>query len=224
LGLSIVQKHLDAGDRVYALYNKSVEPLKALAESGKPVTYFKCDVARDADVESAAKKIIAAEKQIDVIYNVAGVNVAEKSSRGIADTDMDYCMELYNVNALGAMRVCKYLFPLIQKHSVVIQVSSESGSIGGARRTREYAYCMSKAAMNMCGKLLSNELWETGARVLIVHPGWVRTDMGGPGAAKSPHSVSPDESAGNIVNIVSTIDHIPRDQLFITHTGDILPW
>lgn len=137
---------------------------------------------------------------------------------------MDRCLLMYNVNALGMMRICKTLWPLFRKGILVVTVSSESGSIGAARRSQEYGYGMSKAAVNMGAKLLSNELWNMGGRVLIIHPGWLRTEMGGPDAFKSDKSVSPDESAENIVNLAINIDKIPRDQMFMTHTGEILSW
>ena len=105
-----------------------------------------------------------------------------------------------------------------------MNISSEAGSIGGSRRRQEYCYCMSKAAMNMGAKILSNELWKRSARVISIHPGWVRTAMGGPDSFASKYSVSPDESAANIVNIAVNIDDVPRDQMYMSHTGDILPW
>jgi NAD(P)-dependent dehydrogenase (short-subunit alcohol dehydrogenase family) len=224
LGLSIVKKHLALRDTVYALYNKSAAPLTAMAEAGTTLKPIQCNVAFDADVERAAKVITASEKRVDCIYCVAGINNLEKSFHGIAETDTDYCMELFNINALGSLRVCKELFPVIQKGSLVALISSESGSIGEAKRTQEYGYCMSKAAMNMSGKLLSNELLTKDARVLIIHPGWLKTDMGGDGARKSDSALFPDESAGNIVNLVLNIESIPRDQMFMTHTGERLAW
>jgi NAD(P)-dependent dehydrogenase (short-subunit alcohol dehydrogenase family) len=83
---------------------------------------------------------------------------------------------------------------------------------------------MSKAAVNMLGKLLSNELWEKEARVLMFHPGWLRTQMGGDRAKQSGASIEPGESADNIVNIALDIDKWPRDQLYMTHQGELLPW
>jgi NAD(P)-dependent dehydrogenase (short-subunit alcohol dehydrogenase family) len=83
---------------------------------------------------------------------------------------------------------------------------------------------MSKAAVNMLGNLLSNELWEKEARVLMFHPGWLRTAMGGDRAKSSPFSVEPEESASDIIKCTENIDKIPRDQMYMTHRGDILPW
>ena len=82
---------------------------------------------------------------------------------------------------------------MIQKGSLVVNISSEAGSIGASRRRQEYCYCMSKAAMNMGAKILSNELWKRSARVISIHPGWLRTAMGGPDAFANKYSVSPDE-------------------------------
>jgi hypothetical protein len=52
----------------------------------------------------------------------------------------------------------------------------------------------------------------------------MRTQMGGKRAEQSPYSVDPEESAENIVSITENIDTIPRDQIYMTHKGDILPW
>ena len=222
LGHSVAKKHREEGDTVYAYDYAITDELKALAEGGK-VKYYKCDISLDTDVIEATKEMLGAEKKVDVIYNVAGIFIEEQRG-GLCQTDMDLCMRMYNINALGAMRICKALWPLIQKNTVVVNISSESGSVGAARRKQEYGYGMSKAAMNMGAKLLSNELWDIGARVMSFHPGWLRTAMGGDAAFKSSKSVSPDESAANIIGIIMNIDTIPRDQMYMTHTGEILPW
>jgi NAD(P)-dependent dehydrogenase (short-subunit alcohol dehydrogenase family) len=223
LGHSVVKRHLELQDTIYAFDYQITDALKALAESHKTLKIYRCDISSDKDVVESTKGILQAEKRVDIIYNVAGIFKFE-GRVGLAETDMDLCLLMYNINALGAMRICKSLWPLLQKGSLVMNVSSESGSIGAARRTQEYGYGMSKAAMNMGAKLLSNELWTKEARVMNIHPGWLRTEMGGPDAFKSDRSVSPDESAENIVNIALHIDKIPRDQMFMQHTGEILPW
>jgi NAD(P)-dependent dehydrogenase (short-subunit alcohol dehydrogenase family) len=223
LGYHIAQCHADLQDAVYALeYDVTVE-IKNLAAKYPALKVYQCDVSSDSDVQESLKDLLKNEKKVDIIYNVAGI--AKAGGRvGIKETDMDECLEMYNVNALGAMRICKVLWPLITKGSLVMNISSEAGSIGAARRNMLYGYCMSKAAMNMGSKILSNQLWEKDARVMCIYPGWLRTRMGGPEALKSSKSVSPEESAKNIVEIAQNINLIPRDQMFMSHTGDILPW
>jgi NAD(P)-dependent dehydrogenase (short-subunit alcohol dehydrogenase family) len=223
LGHSIVTRHLELGDTVYAFYNRTPGALEALAQKYKTLKRYKCDIASDAEVAAATAELLAAEKQVDIVYNVAGIFKFE-GRVGLAETDMALCMQMFNVNALGSLRFSKALFLLLQKGSVVVNISSEAGSIGASRRKEEYGYTMSKAAMNMGTKILSNELRETGIRVMSLHPGWLKTDMGGPDAFKSDHAVLPEVSAENIINIILNIDAIPRDQLYMTHTGEILPW
>jgi NAD(P)-dependent dehydrogenase (short-subunit alcohol dehydrogenase family) len=223
LGHSIVKKHLALKDTVYAYDYNITGELKELAEKNEMLHVHKCDISSDGEVAEATREILAGEKKVDIEYNVAGIFIFEERV-GLAKTDMDRCLLMYNINALGAMRICKSLWPLFQKGILVVTVSSESGSIGAARRTQEYGYGMSKAAVNMGTKLLSNELWSLDGRILNIHPGWLKTEMGGPDAFKSDRSVSPDESAENIVNMALNIDKIPRDQMFMTHTGEIIPW
>jgi NAD(P)-dependent dehydrogenase (short-subunit alcohol dehydrogenase family) len=223
LGCSLVKKHIETRDKIYAFDYAVTDELKALAAKYESLKYYKCDISKDQEVRDSTREMLASESRVDLIYNVAGI-FSEAERVGVAETDLEACMRTYNINALGALRICKNLWPLIQKGSIVVNISSESGSVGAARRKSEYGYGMSKAAMNMFGKLLSNELWETGARVMNFHPGWLRTVMGGDAAFKSDRSVDPDVSAADITGIICNIDKIPRDQMYMDHKGVIIPW
>jgi NAD(P)-dependent dehydrogenase (short-subunit alcohol dehydrogenase family) len=223
LGLELVKRHIALQDVVYAFTQHPNDTLKEMARRDTGFKLYRCDIAKESDVIEASRDILAAGKRIDVLYNVAGVFRFE-GRVDIGETNIDDCLLMFDVNALGPIRVCKALWPLLLKDSLVVNISSEAGSIGGMRRMQEYGYSMSKAALNMGSKILSNALWERGGRVFIVHPGWMKTDMGGPAAFKSDRSVSPGISADNIMNLVSSIDKIPRDQMYMRHTGEILPW
>lgn len=223
LGYSIALKHLNMGDTVYAMDYQLTQELKKLEETSENLKLRNCDISSTQSVANAVQDVLEAGKQVDIVYNVAGIYKFEDKV-GLAGTDLDACMQMYNINAVGALRICKAVLPLLQKGSLVVNISSEAGSIGACRRKQEYAYCMSKAAMNMGTKILSNELWDRSARIINFHPGWLRTAMGGPDAFKSKSSVSPEESAENIVNTALNIDSIPRDQMYMTHTGDMLQW
>ncbi|MDR2608323.1 MAG: SDR family NAD(P)-dependent oxidoreductase, partial [Treponema sp.] len=170
LGFSLVKRYIQLQDTIYAFDYRISNELMALGESYKKLKYYNCDISRDNDVIESTGEILEAGKKVDTIYNVAGF-YSKEDLASVAKTNLDLCMQLYNINALGALRICKSLWPLLQKGSVVVNISSEAGSIGAARRKGEYGYCMSKSAMNMFAKLLSNELWDIGGRVISFHPG-----------------------------------------------------
>ena len=223
LGYCIAKRHVEKGDTVYGLEYQITNELRELEKRYPNLRVSQCDVGDDGSVRDAVQGLLASERRVDIVYSVAGI-FTYQDHLGLAQTESETCRQYYNVNALGTLRLGRELWPLIGKGTLVAVVSSEAGSIGMARRKAEYAYCMSKAALNMLGKLLSNELWEKEARVVMLHPGWLRTVMGGDRAKESSLSVEPEESAGDIVNIAEHIDERPRDQLYMTHRGELLPW
>jgi NAD(P)-dependent dehydrogenase (short-subunit alcohol dehydrogenase family) len=76
---------------------------------------------------------------------------------------------MYDINALGPVRVLAAAAPLLHKGSVVLNVTSEAGSVGDCKRESEYGYCMSKAAENMASKIFSNEYRARGVRVVLAN-------------------------------------------------------
>jgi NAD(P)-dependent dehydrogenase (short-subunit alcohol dehydrogenase family) len=223
LGYYIAKRHAEKGDTVYGLEYRITGELEELAKRHSNLRVSQCDVGDDRSVRDAVQELLASEQRVDIIYSVAGI-FTYQDQLGLAQTESGICQGYYNVNALGTLRLGRELWPLIGKGTLAAIISSEAGSIGATRRKAEYAYCMSKAALNMLGKLLSNELWEKEARVVMLHPGWLRTVMGGDRAKGSSLSVDPEESAADIVNIAEHIDERPRDQLYMTHRGELLPW
>ena len=101
----------------------------------------------------------------------------------------------FNVNALGALRLVSSFLPLLDAGQMkrLCFVSSEAGSIGASKRTGWFGYCMSKAALNMAVKNLSNDLSSQGFSFRLYHPGWLKTYMSG---TKNEHaSMEPEEGA-----------------------------
>lgn len=223
LGHSIAKKHLKLGDLVYALEYEPTPELEALADAEPRLSIYLSDIGDTQSVRGACRDLLATGRPIDILYNVAGIYSFDEKT-GLEGIDLDAGLKMFNVNALGALRVCQAVWPLLQQGSCVVSISSEAGSIGACRRAEEYTYCMSKTALNMGTRLMANELWGRGVRFMNLHPGWLRTRMGGEGAAKASFSVSPDESAHDIVSIALDIDNIPAHQMFMVHTGELLPW
>ena len=224
LAYEVTKLHLSMGDEVYAYECNPTDELTALEKaSGGRLHIYLCDIGNTESVRDAVADLLASGKRLDIIYNIAGL-YSEADRVGLEETDLDAGMHMYNVNGVGLLRVCKAVFPLIGKGTLVANVTSESGSVTNCFRASEYMYGISKAAANMASRLLSNELYPLGARVICFHPGWLRTRMGGARAANSKHSISAQESAGNIVNITTRIETIPSSWLFMQHDGSLLPW
>lgn len=222
LGLCVARIHAELGDKVYALFRRPSERLESLEAKYDNLQTFQCDISSTQSV-NLSTKAIKGERKIDILYNNAGVFRFEDRV-SLLDTDLDQCAIMFDINAVGALRICKAFYSKLKKGSLVITISSEAGSIGGCRRSQEYGYSMSKAALNMAMKTLSNDLHTQGVRVLLIHPGWLRTKMGGDAALESSRSISPEESAASIVEIANDIDSIPADQMFMRQTREILPW
>ena len=116
--------------------------------------------------------------------------------------------------------VLKYALPLIRKgkKKLIINVSSEAGSIQNAWRKSEYAYCMSKAALNMSSQILQNDLKDEGLKVVALHPGWFSSDMGG---ADAP--ITPVEAAKDAVNLIMKTFDL-SDPVYLSPKGEEIAW
>ncbi len=120
--------------------------------------------------------------------------------------------DTFNVNALGPVRVMQALLPAL-KRSRTAKVMSVTSQLGAISLDMAFAlgYSASKAALNKFMRLAALELKPHGVAVGVIHPGWVKTDMGGPGA-----SITPAESAAGIANVI--------DQLSLQNTGAFWKW
>ncbi|MCE5342605.1 MAG: SDR family NAD(P)-dependent oxidoreductase [Eubacteriales bacterium] len=224
LGYSIARRHVALEDHVLALEFRVTDELLALQrENPTLVTVKTCDVSNTDAVRSALAELVKGQSPVDIVYNVAGI-FFESDRVPLTETNIDIALTLYNVNALGPVRVLANVAPLLHNGSVVLNVTSEAGSIGDCKRESEYGYSMSKAAANMASKIFSNEYRSRGVRVFCLHPGWLKTDMGGEGARLSTFSVTPEESAGKLVEITTHPQDIPDDVMYMDFKRNPLPW
>lgn len=201
LGLALVKTALEAGVEVTALSRSPAPRLVRLKETSPRLSVGQADVRSEAELERFAGRLDPGTVFDVLIYNAA-VHL-EQDRRDIAEARPDDILETLDVNAVGAARAVKHLRPFVANNGLIALISSEAGSISDAPRGSEYGYCMSKAALNMLTKLLINREAQTrggrgSAQVFALHPGWVRTDMGGANA-----DISPEESARDIL---STLD------------------
>ena len=199
LGLCLTELFLEKGYTVLAGRFQATEGLDNLAAtSGDALRCIPMDVTDDHTVASAAALTGSLSAGLDVLINNAAV--CEDEGGRIEQVDFGRVAQIINVNTIGPLRLSKAFLPLLRKGNMktIVNVSSEAGSIASCWRNGMFGYCMSKAALNMQTKLLYNDLHDDGFRVLSIHPGWMKTDMGGPKA-----EIDPQEAAQGIFRVIN---------------------
>ena len=189
LGLALVKQALSESTRVTSVVRNAHDLPQELRQHPK-LNVLKADVRSEEQLARAARQLPDGLNFDGLIYNAA-VHL-ERDGRDIEQTASDPIVTTINVNAVGALRTVKHFRRFVQPGGIIAIISSEAGNITDSKRTSEYGYCMSKAALNMFTRLLANreQHLATGVQVFSVHPGWMRTDMGGPQAELDPEEVA----------------------------------
>ncbi len=208
IGLELSRQAKQAGHEVIALCRKPSPELEALGvriETG-------IDVGEDAVVEELRNRL--GETEVDVLINNAGI--LERT--GLDEVDYESLRRQFEVNAAGPVRVVEGLRPSLKKGGKVALVTSRMGSIADNSSGGHYGYRMSKAALNAAGKSLAHDLAGDEVSVLIVHPGWVKTDMTG----NNGMIEASDAASG----IHARIDELGPESTgrFMHQNGEELPW
>jgi NAD(P)-dependent dehydrogenase (short-subunit alcohol dehydrogenase family) len=200
IGNGFARAYLEAGARVYggvrSLYDEEVRRLsRAYPQLFLP---FSIDVSQRDAVRQAFRSLRDSADRIDLLINNAGM-AKEPNEKRLEDVSEEDTLEVFNVNTLGPLRCVQEALPLLRASEAakVVFISSSAGSISGQGGGRGVPYCVSKGALNMLAKLLYFHLREEGIPSAAVHPGWVRTDMGGSGAA-----LSVEESVKAMIQVI----------------------
>lgn len=227
LGLSLVDWLLENQYSVFAgQYMQDSEQLKALKiKYPEPLELIPLDVSCKDSVRQAARAIASRTGHVDIIINNAGIIRSADDATMLVDMDDEAMAEIYNVNTLGALRVSNALMGLLlqSKEKLIVNISSEAGSISRNKRMNMYGYCMSKAALNMQSSLMHNHLKILGGQVMVFHPGWMKTFMHG--EKNEQADLSPDESAVKIMNLVmERKKDIGEEPFYLDVDGNVWPW
>ncbi|MBS4198459.1 SDR family NAD(P)-dependent oxidoreductase [Bacillus sp. FJAT-49732] len=227
LGFSLTRWLLENEYRVFAgRYNKEWNLLDELkTEYPEKIELVTLDVGNDESVKAAAVFIEERTSYLDVIINNAGIIDQAKDATILEEQDFEVMKQLFNVNSLGALRVVNQLVDLLLKGNtkLVVNISSEAGSIAKNHRTNWYGYCMSKAALNMQSAILHKHLVSLGGQVLVFHPGWMQTYM--EGFFYKEATYPPEVAADKIMKLVQ--DHkrfMAEEPAFIDLEGEVWPW
>ncbi|RUS91687.1 hypothetical protein EGW08_000513 [Elysia chlorotica] len=212
----------------------SAANLQDIAKSHSSVKVIKLDVEKDEDIESAFKETQAfvGEKGLNLLINNAGLN-EKADGGGIYKAAREVIQRHFDVNVTGPIMISQKFLPLIemaasQKNSkelnsqaAIIMISSAMGSQGitfKEGRGISLHYKCSKSAVNMGMILMSRELQDAGIFVNSLHPGWVRTDMGGPNA-----DLTLEESVVGCLKEISSAREETNGKL-VSWKGEILPY
>ena len=221
LGLAFTRLWLDAGARVCALSRRAGEAKALVALARRHPDTLRCigcDVSDDRSVETAAAEVLSAWDGVDILVNNAGVFGPRDSS--LESLDFSAIRKVFEVNTLGPLRVTRSLLPLLRTgvSPRVANVTSLMGSIEDNTSGGFWPYRLSKAALNMATRNLAHDLGEADIPVVVIHPGWVRTDMGGPAA--------PLEIDDAVSSMIRTIESLTPEHAggFFDRNGERMPW
>lgn len=208
IGLELCRQLHERGDTVIAACRQTSEGLASLGvrvETG-------VDVADEQAVTSLARRL--ASVTLDLLINNAGVLRVDS----LGHVRMPDVKEQFEINALGPLRVTQALLKNLSEGAKVAIITSRMGSIEDNGSGAMYGYRMSKAALNAAGVSLARDLFPRRIAVVILHPGYVRTQM-----TALNGSVDPDEAARGLI---ARIDELSLESTgrFLHANGERLPW
>lgn len=221
LGLEFARQYAEDGWEVIATSRnpeKSAE-LQQLLKKNR-VSLKALDVTKRKSVESLARALSG--QAIDLL--VLNSAIYTRNGNKIGEIDFEEWREALETNLLGAVRVAQALLENVaaSKRKQIAAISTGMGSVEALPSTigfgAAYQYRTSKAALNMAMSILAKEVEPRGISVVIFDPGWVKTDMGGPGAA-----LRPDESIGGMRKVLAG-NPMDLTGKFVGYDGKARPW
>ncbi|HKJ66359.1 MAG TPA: SDR family oxidoreductase [bacterium] len=218
LGLEWVRQWLRRDARVYATAREpgKAEDLQRLQETaGDRLSVHQVDVSSDESVANLADELS------DVSLNILIHNAGVMGRAGLESLDTGKVLEVLNVNSVGPLRTVRAFLDQLTRsegRSKIALITSLMGSIADNGSGGSYAYRMSKTALNMAGKSMAVDLAGDGIDVIILHPGWVQTDMGGAAAR-----ISVEESVTGMMGMLDKLD-ASLSGTFWHSNGNELPW
>jgi NAD(P)-dependent dehydrogenase (short-subunit alcohol dehydrogenase family) len=213
IGLELARQYLERGDVVLATARnlETAEDLQALAAQNPGRCHLlPLDVTDEAAIAAVAALAATLVDGLDVLINNAGVFPRNERPETL---DAQTMLETLHINAVAPLIVARELLDLLRRgrRPRVLNITSQLGSLTRRASGRCYSYCSSKAALNMLTRSLAFDLQPDGIIAVVVHPGWVQTDMGG---AHAPVLVG--ESARGIIALA--------DGLLPEQTSKFLTW
>jgi NAD(P)-dependent dehydrogenase (short-subunit alcohol dehydrogenase family) len=210
LGIEFARQYLANGWQVYAACrdpNSAAELRRLADESGHELRILALDVTELASVKAAAAELDG--KAVDLLLNNAGVMGARGQT--IGNIDYEAWAKVLDANTMGPMRVSEAFVDHVarSKRKLIVTLTSGMGSLADNTSGGSIAYRSSKAAVNMVMRSLAIDLAPRGITCVVVNPGWVLTDMGGPQA-----TLTPAESVRALRRLIETLGPAQSGKFF----------
>lgn len=218
LGLELCRQYLSEGVKVYGCCRfpeQSQELLELKHSAGYQFELVPLDITQPGMIHNLQYVI---EEPIDILINNAGIY--GPSGLSYDQVVVDPWMEVLRVNTVAPMMVTQALIDKValSNDKKIIMMSSKMGSMGDNQKGGSYIYRSAKAALNAVGKSLAVDLASRGISVGILHPGWVRTDMGGMSAP-----IDAETSVRGMCKVIEQLS-LKNSGQFISYDGSLIPW
>lgn len=217
IGLELARQWAEKGAEVFACCRRpdTATALQALAKTHPNLSCHALDVSQFSQIEALAQTL--ANKPIDILLNNAGVYGGKQA---LGEIDYESWKETFTINTLAPIKMAESFLQHVtqSQKKMIATISTQMASIAQNNAGNGYIYRSTKAALNMALKSLSVDVKKQNVTVLMLHPGWVKTDMGG---AQAP--LLAKDSAAGLIQVIekTTINDTGR---FLTYEGQELPW
>ncbi len=219
LGLEFCRQYAGAGWAVLAGCRQPSQAgdLSKLAGQFRSIEICALDVADFAQIDALASQMSG--RAIDVLISNAGI-YGDKPGRGFGQLDYQAWSQNFLVNSQAPVKMAEAFLPQVQsgEKKLLVAISSLMGSIADNNSGGSLLYRTSKAALNAAMKTLAIDLGKYSVGVLTLHPGWVKTDMGGSNAL-----IDVTESVAGMRAVIDGFT-LPQSGCFVNYTGKTMPW
>jgi len=225
IGLEFTRQYLKRGFQVFT-GSRNPSKSRELQQLGKSypirLVTHPLDVGDERSRQDFYQAVSAQTDSLDLLINNAGIiSGDEESPHTFGSLDQQGLSKIFLVNTIAPLMMAECFFPLLRKGTdpVVVNITSDNGSIARRNHKGKYGYCASKAALNMITKILSHELRNDGIKVLALHPGWVKTPM----TQHENAPLDPQESIQGMIEVIESLQ-MKDSGSFLSWKGDHIPW
>ncbi|WP_229008827.1 SDR family oxidoreductase [Methylophilus sp. Leaf408] len=216
IGLEYVRQYAQEGKTVYATVRDMAQAveLQSLAANYARIHLLALDIADISAIQALAREL--SDVSIDILISNAGAYPPSRFGK----TDPQTWLQTFQINTLTTYYLAEAFLPHLQRsdQAKLIAMTSKMGSMTDNSSGGEYIYRSTKTALNMVVKSLSLDLQPFNIIVAALHPGWVRTDMGGPNGL-----IDTKTSVAGLRKVIAGLDRAQSGE-FIAYDGKLVPW